>query len=174
MKKIIATLVLVAGLVSCSSCAKPIDPVVPDSGSADAGLEVVIGDTWNFTLPNTGWRYEPVDGAQSLNVYKNDTVNNLIIFAKEPFVGTLQQYSLLSVRGIKDTGTLSIIVSQPFPINGLQFITVGAVKPDGNHFWVWVAVKNSIGYTFVCGGAETPDTSQAKLCEQIAGTIQIL
>lgn len=181
MKKIIGTLLLAVGLLSCSSCTKkpgpeptPPTPIVDAGAEVEASpvpqMEVVIGDTWNFTLPNRNWHAEPV--SEQITAYANDVDKNLILFAKEPFEGSTQQYALLAVRSHKDNGG-TLVASKPVVIENVNFIFIELAKNNDPHVWAWLTVKNSFGYSFVCGGLETDDNFQRTLCESVARTMQL-
>lgn len=181
MKKILGTLLLAVGLLSCSSCTKkpgPTEPVPPivvvDAGKeAEASvpeMEVVIGESWNFTFPSRDWHASPM--GEGINAYLNEKDKNLTILVREEFAGTLQQYALLAVRGLKDSGG-NLVLTKPTVINGVNFIFMETVRGNDPHIWAWLATKNGSGYTFVCSGIESADDFQKKLCESIALTIQL-
>lgn len=174
MKKFIILLFVVMGLTSCSSCATTKEPTTPD-GSVDAsGRETVVGDGWSFRLPSPGWKLSPkTDSGPPFNLYVNDSVKNMILFAKEPFTGTLQQYMLLAMRGVKDSGGTVVDLSQLAIINDVNFVSLEVSASSGKLIWTWVAVKNGWAYSLVCSGTVSSDDTQRTLCEQVAHTIQI-
>lgn len=181
MKKILAAMLLAIGLLSCSSCTKkpgPAEPV-PPIAVADAGkeaeasvpeMEVVIGDTWNLTFPNRNWHFTPM--GEGFNAYLNEIDKNLSVMVKEEFAGTTQQYALLAVRALKDSGG-ALILTKPVVINGVNFVFMETARGNEPHIWAWLATKNGSGYSFVCSGIESADDFQKNLCESIALTIQL-
>ena len=170
MKKFIG-LALIVGAFSCASlCNKgTVDSPTNDSGIVDSGVQVVSGDTWSFELASSGWKREELDSSD-INVFKNDST--ILVFVKEPFDGSLQQYTLLSVRGIRDNDLDAGVYSKSVIINGLSYQELDVLSKS--HFWVWLTIQNKFGYTFSCTGNNSDLIVQEKICTDIANTIKIL
>lgn len=181
MKKFVLFL-LACGLISCSSCAKKpvlnevetgptVDASLVDSGTAsdvqDSSL-TVGNDNWSFVLPSSDW--EPQRNGVDPAVFLNEKEHNLVVFLKEEFPGTTQDYALFAVRGMKEAGA-TLVSSSQVKINGINFVLIESTKGSVRVFQ-WVAAKDKAGYGLSCGGLDEND-HQKTLCVSIANTLNI-
>jgi hypothetical protein len=173
MKKFIGML-LVCGLVSCSSCSGPkVDPVVPGA---------VSNDKWSLTLPSSNWQYDLTNALNELRdagdpgtmvILLNQVDKNLVVVATESFTGSSQAYALLSIRGLADTGRKLVGASKTVSINDVNYVMFESAKADEPTIWAWITVKNGTAYSFVCGGLETSDEVQHGFCNQIVSSLRL-
>lgn len=196
MKKFLFALFCCLSTISCSSCApkeqtQPATPApscsdstcpMPSASTSSSSLPppVVLdkavkvqNDNWEFVLPDSGWVKVPVneDGIQL--VMKNNERNNLVVFLKEKFDNSIEQYTLLAVRGIKDAGGTLLSVKQ-VELNGMKFSQLESSKPNVR-IWMWVGIKSGVAYGLTCGGpvVDDNDSSQATLCTKVASTLKV-
>lgn len=168
-------MLLVCGLVSCSSCSTPkVDPVVP--------ITEVSNDKWSLVVPSSNWHYDLTNALNELRdagdpgtmvILINEVDKNLAIIATELFAGSSQQYALLSIRGLADTGRKLVNTSQVVIINGVSYVTFESAKAGEPTIWAWITVKNGTAYSFVCGGLESSDAVQHGFCNQIAASLKL-
>ncbi len=178
MKKLFL-LLMTAGMVSCSSCTKdhqvePQPPTQITDASVDQDVpqstKTVSGSGWSFDLPSQDWSVQSSDLPDGAVVLVNDKLKNIVVCLREDFNGATQDYALLSLRGLKQSGATLVSTSQ-VNINGTTFTLIESVKNTVRAF-VWVAVKNKSGYGFSCGGDDTANTQKA-LCTGISNTLKI-
>lgn len=185
MKSLILALPLLAiGLISCSACAKKdateppctgstcpsptASPIVPVVQSTD---QVLSADNWSLSVPQAWAKMNttPVP-PEVLVFYGNQATKNLIILVKEPFAGTVSEYALEGLRGLKDGGAI-VNTARQVNINGNSFVLVDSTRA-GVRAWMWITAKNSFGYALSCGGPAT-DTTQEDTCTSVANTLKI-
>lgn len=185
MKKLLLIIAVALGILSCSSCSKEVQPTSPCNGEecsipapkpsvsvpppVDGTVKIQDAD-WSFVLPSAGWDKVsfPEDGVQI--VLRNEKKRNLIIFVKEKFDGSPDQYALFAIRGLKDSGGTLGAVKQ-VTINDNKFVLVESSKGSSVKIWMWITSKSGNGYAFSCGGPV--DELQEDLCNKIAESVKI-
>jgi hypothetical protein len=186
----LATLVsLIIGTISCTSCTSSQSSIPPaDAGnlttvvsSASASTKpiasvpiitnlVVANDNWQFTLPDSNWVSKNPEQLEVKSIKVNNTTHSLLVFLKESYAGSYQDYVLIAIRGLKESGAI-LISSTQVNINGNNFIVTETTAND-LRMWLWMTVKNGNGYGFSCGGSATDET-QHDICFSIASTLKI-
>lgn len=131
--------------------------------------ELVKGDTWQINLP-LGLQRKPIPKAEivlSAFLHKDKV---LVFLLKEKFAGTFEQYTLHSLRGIKDTGS-TIQSSAMVELNGTKFSLLQTIKDDVK-IWNLVTTKNGFGYGLSCGGSASYDATHI-ICTSITSTFTL-
>lgn len=186
MKKLLLLFTFL-GLVSCSSCLKkdqvPNNPTQLDGGSdtvSDASTAPdavptyfkVADSNWEFKLPNNTWNQinSDVDLHFVFSGYDNVVGKLLVIFQKEEFAGTTQNYTLFSIRGMRESGATLVSSSQVI-INGNNFIQIEFVH-DSYRVFQLIMVKRDFGYSLSCGGLGSSET-QKQVCDPIFNSLII-
>lgn len=181
MKKILLVSMLsLLGLISCNSCVKndvPINPPEPPPQQVDASIPdatvdnsvSVNGPDWSFSLPSHDWVAQHSDGGTDAMLV-NDQEKNLVLFLKEEFPGTTQDYALFAIQGMREAGA-TLVGSSMVVINGTNFVLVESNKGAVRVFQ-WVTVKNKTGYGLSCGGLDA-DSHQRALCMGVVNTLTI-
>lgn len=184
MKKIFFVLSFFAmGLVSCSSCTKKdqVTPSVcdgagcpiPSSSSSSVptpATQTINGSDFEFTIP-LGWdKMETNKGSPVELSYFNSDKKNLILVIKEVWPGTLDSYTIETLRALKDTGANVGSIKQ-VTLNGQMYRLFEADK-SGTKIWVWATYRNNTGYAFSCGGPTT-DPWQQSFCESVANSFRL-
>lgn len=171
MKKILAILLLSCGLVSCNSCSKnntgtapTASVVVPPAPTS----QVVASDNFKFVLP-ADWTQK--DNPMETNIkamYINNEKEALVMLAKQPFLGSQDEFVLLAIRDLRDNGVV-VGTSNPVTINGQDFITIETVRDNVNAY-MWLSVKDGYSYQFSCGARLT---DLQELCTSFASTLEL-
>lgn len=175
MKSLIIGVWLMAlGIVSCSSCAKqdvvvadaapPVPTVVPTPNPPVATTVDAAYQNLSVVLPGTDWK--PLEAEGPMMAYISNANKLIVLLEKEETTNTLQQYLLMAIRGIKDSGGTFISLQQVV-LNGHNFALLESSKNDVQVF-MWVTLKQGAGYSLTCGGPNA-----AIPCSSIANTIKI-
>lgn len=190
---------LSVGLMACSGCHKkdtstPVctgpdctKPETPDASELlplpDAGLSSTdtptenpdylnySGDGWKLTAP-FGWDMAVVEGeeVQPELVLISEEEHSLVLLNKDIFPATTQEYVLVALQGMQESGAKLNSTTQ-VELNGNKFVVLDSEK-DGVRIWIWVGVKNGVGYNLSCGGPANEDHHEA-ICKEIASTLKI-
>lgn len=194
MKNILFLLTAISTM-SCTSCTKKdqVDPVTPAptcsdnlcpmpapsaSSSTDKPKDNSVkfqNDDWQFSVPSDEWAKVPVNEEGVQLVLRNPNKNNLIVFIKEKFEGSTEQYVLLAIRGLKEAGG-TFVSAKNNEVNGNKFVLVESSKQSPNtRIWMSITTKSGNGYALTCGGPvpENQDDAQKTLCSQIISTLKI-
>ena len=180
-------MLLGVGLVSCSSCAKspqveptpvPVPTPAPTATTPPpeppAPSTVVSGENWSFD-PGEGFKVLMPPKDEIKAVMLNPTQKVIVIFTKEEFAGTLEQYTLLAIRGFRDSGA-NLTSATQVELNGTKFVLLETSKVNSSGVkivaWQWATVKDKQGYGFTCGGPAT-DSGASTLCPKISSTLKI-
>lgn len=135
----------------------------------DAPL-VVAEDDWEISLPSDAWEAQKPDGDIKL-VAGNKELHNLIMFAKEEFPGSFEQYVRIMIKGLRQQSHL--ISAKPTQLNGMKFVLVETVRSSAR-VWIWVTVRNGFGYGLTCGGVEEDgEQLQHDTCFAVANTLKL-
>lgn len=185
MFKLLGFCLLSCCLISCSGCSstkstssEPLSPVFQES-EAGAGEEtsqrdftltpanqVVKGDSFEFTLP-ADWEVEASDPLIK-SVLINKEKQGLVMMEVFPVNVSTDEFALLVIRRLKQD-SVEVKNSNTVNINGQDFVTFDA-DLDGLTAYMWLTVKNDLGYQFSCG-AKTLDVED--LCISFADTLEI-
>lgn len=192
MKKfLLVTLLMSLGLISCSSCAKapqtepaPVPtptatvpaPVPTATTPPPAPSTVVAQENWSFD-PGEGWKVlMPPNNEAIKTALLNPEKKLLVIFTKEEFLGTQEQYALLNIRATRDSGA-TLVGSSTVEVNGVKYTLIETFKVNSNgvkvNVWQWLTVKSSRGYVFTCGGPSSLNPSAQTDCQAVASTLKI-
>lgn len=162
--------------VACGKSTPPVaSPVVqvtpPPVKTASEEVMVVADDNWEFTLPSKKWVPVPNAPEAITRALINNTLINLILFVKEPFSGTFQQYALFALNDVKESGAI-VISAQEKKIHDLTFIVLEIMGETGiNKTWMFISYLSDHGYLFAC---TAPIAKQEdSLCFSIASTLKI-
>ncbi len=170
MKTKLIFLLPIVGIISCTSCntSKSDPPIIHIEGSSKV---TVAKDNWSFVLPSKDWEAQQQDAGLVADVLLiNSQLHNIIIFLKEKFSGSLEEYSLLSIRGLAQAGG-TFVKATELEINGNQFLKIESVKGSARGL-IYLSVKNGFGYGFSCGGLDL-EGSQERICSEVSSTLQI-
>lgn len=174
-----------AGLVSCS-CSKTTSNQKPPASS---GSVSVVQSSPPTPLPNQvkgkGWTFEvnPNFSQEDLKEMslENSTVEvlfvdgpnqRLLTIATEEFPGTTDDFVNLNVAQIVRHGiNVNSASHTKLADQGAGLIDSSS---DVLHIWVWLTVKNGVGFTFACGGVELTQASEIfATCEEMARSFEI-
>lgn len=183
MKRLLLILPLLIGLVSCSSCSKKeTSPAPCDAGTCSTTTvtipappppseQVLHEEDWSLSLPQ-GWeKLNPPTAAPEIKVfYGNESQKTLVIFMKEPFAGSNNEYVLSALRGLKDNkGVLNTL--RQVDLNGNKFVLLDSTY-NSVRMWIWIVVRNGFGYSLSCGGPADM-SNQEEICTNIANTLKV-
>lgn len=180
MKKFIfMSMMVMLGILSCSACSKKnqlpdpvtmVDASTPEVNTTPVVPVLVVSqENWSFTLPSHDWISGSDDSGPSALVI-NDSLKNLVAFMKEEFPGTMQDYALFAVRGMRGAGA-TLVSSSIVTVNGTNFVLVESNKGSVRVFQ-WLTVKDHFGYGLSCGGLDS-DNSQRNICMGVINTLTI-
>lgn len=179
-----ALLSIIFGLTACSSCLKKdninINTTVDasyDSSVQEASIPeasvlpiVISGDNWQFELPSADWTLTPTEDGGPDAFYQNLKDKSLLIFLKEDFTGSTQDYTLLAIRGLKEAN-LKLLSSSQLLIDNKLFNYLELVNGNIKLFQILYS-KNKFGYSLSCGGLDSENTFKEK-CLSIFNTVRI-
>lgn len=170
------------GLAGCASQPKPVAIVAPPPPLVAAVAPVappvstdpsvhLQGSNWSFTCPTKNWEPADVSGKEGLlALVKNDDDKRRILFVEQPFAGPAELFPLMVLSGAKENGA-QVTSTKRVVIGGTSFFYAATTTAGGVDINLWVTVKDSNGYVFMCGGAPADDL--AETCGTIASTLQI-
>lgn len=178
MKKILLVCLLSVGLISCNSCSKSTKPV--DAGaSVDAASEasapqstVLSKDNWSLSVPSD-WETQEMDDPTVQAALFNKDKGSLILLIKEPFKGSLEEYTLTAVRGIKNSNA-ELTSLKEVDVNNNSFVLLESSKSHIK-LWMWLSVKNNCGYALSCGGVDLPELKidQSEVCNNVISSLKL-
>jgi hypothetical protein len=134
--------------------------------------QVFSGAAWELTVPH-GWKSLDVSQAENPQVdavFVNAEKLNLIVVMSEDFTGTMDEYVLSAIRGLKDSGGTFNSATQ-VELNGLKFILLESEK-NNTTIWVWVTVHNECGFTLSCGGPSVENLHK-DICTIVASSFKL-
>lgn len=147
----------------------PIEEELVDASFDPAELEFSNAD-YSFTLPNESWKQEKPE-LQSISVYFSSSKDQgAFLSSKEAFSGSQEEFSLLSVRTVKNSG-MNVMTYSTQELNKVKFNTILANK-DTSLFWLWLRVYKGQAFTFGCKTENLPEDKSAAICSLIASTIR--
>jgi hypothetical protein len=142
----------------------PVVPAAPKDGSV-----TVSGAKWSYVLPNSSWEQADASDSTILSLARNKQDKIVILFMAQPFEGPADVFPLVVLSGVKDAGG-TIASVEATTINGVVFAhAVTSAKGANAH--MWIAVKDGMGYDWMCGGPDSMD--QTATCTAIAATLQL-
>jgi hypothetical protein len=190
MKKFMIGMALAISVAACSSCSETPAPTTPDASvSSSSAPEPVPSipppppqpttvkveqEGWECTLPDATWVQMDTsseglpDGVASVMVFRSDEHKNVVVLTVERFAGSLGEYTLAAVRGVKEAEAVVNSVS-PDSLNGHDFTLLESSRSN-IRMWMWVAVEHGQGYGFSCGGPDSDE--QRARCRQMASTLK--
>lgn len=126
--------------------------------------KLVAEENYEFSLPSseTEWMSITKDVPDGVKVWANPAKHMLVLFTKVKFDGTFEQFSVLNIKDLQDSGG-HLVSAKVVIINGLQFLQL---EGTGNNSKVFTLVGNARGYGYMlaCSGAieddEIKDTCQ--------------
>jgi len=160
--------------LSCSSCVK--SDSVPPPTCSDSGCDInahavnlVKGDDWELVLPADAQNIDPPFNAIKVfaSTHNGDIV---LLFMKEEFLGTNDDYVFLALKGMKENGT-NIVSVNGVKLNNFPFALIESEKND-MHLLTWTTVKNSNGYALSCA-QPLNIPNETHICLDIAETLKI-
>lgn len=129
----------------------------------------VSQENWQFDLVGDGWedRDPTTDNAKAVKV--NEDKDCKLFLLKEPSNDTLSKHVVETLRGFTEHSIYLDSIRFSI-INGNKYI--GSLLTDGpDTIWVWMTVKDSFAYTFVCGCAD--NVIGSKVCPETVESLQI-
>jgi|ERR1035437_282997 hypothetical protein len=191
MKKLfIIFSILTLGLISCSSCKKdvlpapgaptavptcsgtscPIPSASPDAGPVAPPTETKVADgEWEMTIP-AGWEPTNPHDPDITAFFTNPARQSLILFIKEPFKGTAEDYAVVVLR-ILHGEKANVVSLSAEKVDGLVRTTFVADK-DGLRLWTFATARNDSGYILNCGG-KVSDTDLESVCLKVGKSFHL-
>lgn len=192
-KLIFSTLFVWVGIICFASCASKVNSPVPEVTCNDGSTcpiptvriepqprlrmipppVTISDDNWEFVLPSEGWLPVVQAPASISRALVNKDKQNLIVFVKEPFKGNMMEYSIISLRDIKDAGA-QLIAFKNVEINKQKFFMLETISASGHSkIWMWLTFDKGFGYMFSCGGPLADAERQTSLCEEIINSFKL-
>lgn len=175
IKKLVL-IVLSASVLACTSCKSTVPSLPPGPVTATVveapkppQSEKITRDDWEFTLPSAGWVHAETPNQFSL-VMVNKEKHNMLIMVNEIWAGSVQDYVLMAIKGIR-TASASIIALKQISVDGKDFILLESAKENVRVFTL-VTVVNGHGYGLSCGGPADED-NQHDLCMGIIKSFKV-
>ena len=173
-------LILVIGLISCSSCAKKNEvtgpsctgsscPLPPHSADPTSSGKLFHGETWEIIIPN-GWEEESTPDNDTKVYAFNNAKHSIIMLVQESFIGSYADYMTWAIKSITQLEATLISVEQ-VEINGTTFALIESQKGQAKLF-MWLTVKNGFGYSLTCGGLVS-DESNRDICFTTASSMKL-
>jgi hypothetical protein len=142
-------------------------------GGADAGP---VSSTKSVTVDNTSLEV-PFESKVILNsdknvlasIYLNTTSKVVVILTKESFEGSLEEYLIYNLRGIRATSSV-VYGTETLLTNNISYKQIEAGK-SAVRIFTWITTKDKFGYTLSCGIKE--DSSMKSLCLTILSSLTI-
>lgn len=132
--------------------------------------QVIAQDDWEVSLPSEAWEVQKASGDIKL-VAGNKEKHNLIMLAKEEFPGSFEQYSLIVIRSLREKSKL--VSAKTVNLNDRKFMLIETIRSSAR-VWMWVTVKDGLGYGITCGGVEEDnDQFQHDTCFAVANTLKL-
>jgi hypothetical protein len=135
---------------------------------------VVVGDTWELTVPSTVDR-KRTRGDALVYAGFDPTAKRLIMLVREEVNGDsatgLTTFSTTVKSSFKDSG-FNVISETTGTINGVPFIKVEGFKPP-IVLHNWMLVKSGQGYLLGCGGIMLQAAEHAGVCSKIAASLKL-
>ncbi|CAB4196807.1 hypothetical protein UFOVP1290_327 [uncultured Caudovirales phage] len=187
MKRIFFVLSLfVLSLASCTACNDTVNPPCNGTGcstlstssitSSDiesdaSNFQSLSGDSWEVFIPNEWVVKTPTSKIKGLEfLYFNNISQSVILLIKEKTLVSLEEYSLETLRGLRDAGA-KLNVAKQVKLNDKEFILLDSSREEITA-WTWVTVHNGYAYTFSCSGLSVTQT-QEDTCKSIVNTLKI-
>lgn len=177
MKNLAAIVALLAfGIMSCSGCAKKnqvvppptpsvLPPVVPSSA-------VLSNGNLQVTVPNSDWQMLETDAETTFKGFLNPGIKNLIVLNNEPSTASFDEYVLITLRNMKETGT-KVVSSKQVTIAGQKFVRIEALVVDNDvQVFVLVSTDNGHGYMVACGSPA--ELQSQSLCDGVLGSVKLM
>lgn len=152
---------------SLSASAKPVSS---EDASTPIKTTAHHGDTWEIDIPPNWVETSDKDIPSIIELSLSDR-DGLVLFSKEKFSGTLEDYSLISVVGLSE---MEIVVDDSFYIEkgGNRYFVLYSSHGSVNMI-SWMAVKNGFGYILACGGQEDFEPTSEKECFKMFQSLKI-
>lgn len=184
MKRLFSLFAIVSlALITC--CAQHDTSITKSPSSAEAkasmpnepnapppSMYLISESNWQFTLPSDGWvpmNEIPTDITRALI---NPRRHNMILFVKEEFSGTYQEYAVLAIKSMEEND-LTIISARSTIIHERKLIVLDVVSSKSStETWTWIFFENGYGYLLSCTGLAADATLQ-DLCLGIGSSLII-
>ena len=112
-------------------------------------VDVVKGSTWEITLPS-GFKEKSKPKPEVELVTYSERDKALVVVTKEKFSGNFEEYVLMNLRKVKDTGA-RVEATKTVDADGKKFVQLEMMKDDVK-IWSLVTTKDGLGYGVSCGG----------------------
>jgi hypothetical protein len=154
--------------------AAPAAPAVLSTPAAPKDTSVKLtGDNWSFTCPNDNWTEVKTGREEILGMANDASEHRRIMLIAQDFKGPAQIFPLVILSSVKEQGG-KVTATKEATINGnaYNYIATSAVE-SGNPLdvFMWLTVKNGMGYVFMCGGHPADDLSS--MCDSVAATLEL-
>lgn len=184
MRKFLLVAAISIGLISCAACRKDqvVDANYPVSDAAlvdvkDAVSDVTVDERmhvrtsdWEFYLESGDWELLVLEDTPANMVFKNTKLKNIVALSVDDTNGTMQEFSLLVLRGLRESGA-TFVSSTMVKINGRDCILLETLKGTTRVFSL-IVVDQGLGYVLACGG--TDEGTQKQICDKVFNTFKLL
>ena len=145
-------------------------PVVPEVKN---NLTSFSGEHWAFKTPTGSWQKVDTHREDVLVFIRNQSEGRSILFLGQEFKETASAFTAAVLVNTTENGG-KVLSKKETTINGNVFTYVTTINanpkvPTGAY--LWITVKDNVGYVFACGGPIADDLSSA--CAAIADTIEL-
>lgn len=181
--KRVATM-LIVGLTLFLVCSPQDVPVQTDNQPLDCGnacpmpkvinvptivITEVRQENWQFDLMDDGWKDAEPSTLNAKSVKINEEKGCKLFLLKESTNDSLSKHAVETLRGFTEHSIYVDSVKIAI-INGNKYIA-SLLADDLSTIWIYMTVKDSFGYTFVCGCDDNKTGSE--VCPGTAGSLQI-
>lgn len=126
-------------------------------------------ENWQFDLLDEGWEDRELSTPNAKAVKVNKDKECKLFLLKEPSNDTLSQHVVGTLRGFTEH-SINVDSVRFVIINGNKYIG-SLLTEESNTIWIWMTVKDSFAYTFVCGCAD--NVVGSKVCPDTVESLQI-
>lgn len=134
--------------------------------------KLVVAENCEFVLPSVDseWMLVEKNVPDGVKVWVNPPKHLIVLFAKDQFAGTFEQYAVLAIKDLQEAGG-HLVAAKVFVNNGLQLLQLEGTGNNSKVF-TWAGAARGNGYILTCSGA-IEDDKVKDLCQGIASTFKI-
>ena len=143
-------------------------PVAPKDASVK-----LTGDNWSFTCPNTNWAEVKTGREEVLGMANDASEHRRIMLIAQDFKGPAQIFPLVILSSVKEQGG-KVTATKEVTINSNEYNYIATTANESGQqldVFMWLTVKNGMGYVFMCGGHPADDLST--MCDGVATTLEL-
>lgn len=171
-KALFVVLLAVLGLLIYATCTdKPPVRQASFQRTKAEGMPITRKN-WALFFPQKNWEISKSSNPQIELVAQNPRLAMMFMVITEPTADTFEDYAVANVKTMTNDLGGKLRSVDLVSINQQAWLSIFLNNPD---VWVWIGVKNGIGYDLTCGGdveLDAGDSLQDR-CQEIANTFQI-